>query len=305
MSGPRLPDFLVAGVAKSGTTSLQRYLEQHPDVFVPEIKERFHFIAPLHARIPRQDPHREKIQRRTVSSAADYPALFAPAGARRACGEVGTFYAYHHEAAIPAIRALLGDVKILLLLRNPVDRAFSAYTHFRGFGLERGTFEEGLAAEEQRRRDGWYAMWHYRAAGRYAAQVEAYRRAFSRVRVFLYDDLRDRPRDLLREVFGFLGVDDGFEPDTRTRHQVSGRPKSRALHELIGKESWARRLARPVARALLDEKQRERFVERYRMRNLARERMGAATRAALCEEFRGEVDRLEALLGRDLSAWRT
>jgi hypothetical protein len=304
MTTERLPDFLVAGVAKSGTTSLHRYLAQHPDVFIPEMKETFHFIAPVHAQIPPQDPHREKIQRRTVASWDEYEAQFRSSGGRRARGEVGTFYAYHHETAIPAIRSRLGDPRILLVLRHPAERAFSAYTHFRGFGLERGTFEEGLAAEERRRREGWYAMWHYRAVGFYAAQVEAFRGAFSRVRVFLHDDLRDRPRETMRDILSFLGVDETVELDLSVKHQVSGRPKSRVLHELIAQESRLRRLVRPLARALLTEEQRDRFVSRFRMRNLGREKMDPARRAQLCAEYRGDVERLERLTGRDLSAWK-
>ncbi len=302
MSTGPLPNFLVAGAAKCGTTSLFRYLAQHPDVFVPAEKETFHFLAPLYARIPDADPHGAVIRGRTVADGAAYAALFAGAGGCRAVGEVATFYAYHHDTAIPAIRRELGDARILLVLRHPVERAYSAWNHFRGYGLEPLDFEGGLAAESRRRAEGWYSMWHYAAAGRYAGQVRAFRAAFPEVLVLLQDDLLHGAADAMRRVFAFLGVDDRFRPDVTLKYMVSGRPRRPWLGPAA---AAARRAARPLLHRVTTPEQRYRALSWVRMRGLHKPAMAPATRAALLERFTPDVDALERELERDLSAWRT
>lgn len=297
------PEFLVAGVAKCGTTSVHQYLAQHPGVFVPQAKESFFFVSDVYKRIPAEDPHGQTIRGRTIGRFEEYLDLFAGRGGARVAGEVATFYAYHHASAIPRIRECLGDAAILILLRNPVERAHSAYWHFRGYGLEKLSFEEALDAEDTRMRRGWYTMWYYRHAGLYAAQVKAFRGAFSRVKVCLADDLERDGAGLMRDVYGFLGADASFRPDVSLKYMVSGSPRSAALNKLVSPPEGIKRWLRPLVRRLTPEAWRHRLRSQVRMRNLAKPAMEEATRRRLCSFYASDVAELGALLNRDVSHW--
>lgn len=303
MGKAAIPNFLVVGTAKSGTTSLFSYLIQHPQVFVPRTKESFFFLSGLYRSLSPADPHAQTIMSRTVATWPEYAALFAPAGEAPAVGEVGTFYGYHHETAIPLIQQHLGDVRIVFLIRNPVARAHSAYTHFRGYGLEKLPFGAALEEEERRMADRWYTMWYYKSVGRYVDQIEAYRRSFSRVAVYLYDDLRHAPLAFMKEAYRFLGVDDGFRPNVKIRYMVSGTPRSRLLHGLLMQQNPVRTLFRPLIRLFFDEQRRFEIVSRLNMRNIRKDEMLLETRRFLNGYFRDDVRRLGEMLGRNLSHW--
>jgi len=299
----RIPDFLIVGAAKSGTTSLWHYLRQHPDVFMPANKEPLYFAAPYYERMPDADPKAGLLRRCLVADWDAYLRLFEPAGDRRAAGEASQPYLYHHEITIPRIRERLGDPRILIVLRNPVERAVSAYTFLVRDGEEPRSLDECLDLEERRIRDGWSMSHFYRAAGLYAAQVKAYRDGFSRVGVWLYDDLKSDASAFVRSLYEFLGVDPAFQPDVETRHNISGIPTNRLVLWALRDTNPLRLAARPFARLLFPEPVRRRIVEGLRARHTRRMEVPPETRARLCALFREDILRLQDTIGRDLSAW--
>jgi hypothetical protein len=297
-----LPNFLIVGAAKAGTTALHEYLRQHPDVFLPaELKESF-FFAGLPESIPGPGGG---IASGAIRTLADYERLFEGAAGRRAIGEACVGYLYYHETAIPRIRTTLGDaVRIVIVLRDPVERAFSNYTHHVRDGIERLSFADALAAEGKRRAEGWWWGFQYRDASRYAGQVGAYLEAFGRdrVSVLLYDDLARDPRAFLRDLFGLLGVDEDFEPDTSIRHNPSGIPRS-ALARLL---SVQRHGPLGSLRALVPAALRRRAAARLEhslTSNLVKPELPPELRRELVAEFRDDVLALSRTIGRDLSAW--
>jgi hypothetical protein len=206
-----LPDFLIAGVPKAGTTALHAALVRHPDLFLPAVKEPKFFLSdgapPMTGGPGDVQTYQEHVWRQ-----ADYEALFdaAPAGALR--GEATPFYLYD-RAAHYRIKKLLPGVRLILLLRDPVDRAHSNWTHLWNAGLEpEADFRTACDAEEARRTAGWAYFWHYVALGRYGEQIEHLYRLFDRDRVLLlrYRDLKDSPADTLDRVCAFLGVRTGL-----------------------------------------------------------------------------------------------
>lgn len=305
MSTSTYPNFLVAGVAKAGTTSLYEYLVQHPDVYVPDIKESFFFTSDIYRNLPDADPHAAAIRKRTIYTFDDYLALFSNGAAAGAIGEVGTFYTYHHATTIPLIRERLGDVSILIMLRNPVDRAYSAYCHFRGYELETLSFEDALSAEAARIQDNWYTMWHYRQAGLYHDQVKAFTEAFSRVKVCFSEDFRQDAEGVMRDVYAFLGVDNSFKPDVSVNFMVSGQPRSSTLDKLVAPPAGVKRLLRPVVQRIIPEQWRHRFRSKVRMANMVKPVMHPETRAGLVEFYRDDVAKLGDMVGRDLGHWVT
>lgn len=199
----QLPDFLGIGVQKGGTTTLQRLLEQHPDLFLPKQKELHYFSL-----------HYGKGE-------AWYRQQFADARADQHCGEITPYYVFHPEA--PArIHALLPKAKLILLLRDPVERALSQFAHSRRLGLEPLELEQALKAEEERLEgaeevlaadDGCHRSHQehsYLARSRYEIQLERWLSLFPREQLFLCrsEELFEQPEQLWAELLAFLQLQD-------------------------------------------------------------------------------------------------
>jgi Sulfotransferase family len=301
--GP-LPNFLIAGAARSGTTSLANYVGEHPDAFIPARKETMFFIAEFYARTGSEDVFYSRVRTRyLVETIEQYRALFAPARGRAAVGEASVSYLYLHQMAVPRIRAILGDPRIIIILRDPVERALSAYTYVLREVAGTPSFEEFLALEAARRQGAWDTLYHPVQVGMYSRQVQAFLEAFSRVKILLYEDLCADPRGVMAEVYRFLAIDDAFVPAVRTAYNASGVPVSRGIYDLLYRSFVARRLLRPAFDAVMSEAAIVALKERVRRMLLRRPPLRPETEARLRALFTDDVTRLQDLIGRDLSAW--
>ncbi|ADP81038.1 sulfotransferase family protein [Pseudofrankia inefficax] len=232
-----LPDFLVIGVPKAGTTALHAALSRHPGLFLPAVKEPKFFLSegPPPARGGPGDAqtYQEHVWRR-----ADYEALFDPAAEDALLGEATPFYLYDLDAQ-NRIRRLLPKARLVVLLRNPVDRAHSNWTHLWAAGLEaERDFVRACALEEQRRAAGWAHFWHYVSQGRYGAQLAHLFSLFSRDQVLLlrYRELREEPVATLDKVCDFLGVATGqlgVVPSENVTPFVADTPVNAVLRALL------------------------------------------------------------------------
>lgn len=284
-----LPTFFLVGAPKAGTTSLFAYLQQHPEVFMSAVKEPHYFSY-----AGERKPHWG------VRTRAEYEALFAGADGARAVGEGSTWYLYS-ETAAEQIRRAVPEARILALLRNPVDRAYSSWAYRRQMGWEPlDRFEDAVAAEADRVAEGEPWDVHYVAAGRYARQVERYVEAFGRerVRVLLFEDLKADPAAVLADVFGFIGVDPSFEPGSLEAKNQTRLPRSVLLSKLLeGKGGLKAR-----ARGLVPAWARRPLGNALRGLNTAERRpLDPAFRAQLAATYRPDVEQLGRLLDRDLA----
>ncbi len=205
---------------------------------------------------------------------------------------------------IPLIKEISPEAKILILLRNPVYRAFSAYRHMLRDGRETLSFEEALKREPERMNANYEFIWYYKDVGFYERQVRAYLSAFGEagVKVCLQDDLDENPAEVVRDVFGFLGVDENFTPDFSRRLNLSSIPKSESLESfLTDYEHPVKRILRPVLLSTIGKENTERLVNYFKKRN--RLRMKSKTRKYLTETYREDILKLEKLIKRDLSTW--
>ena len=306
-----LPNFLILGAAKSGTTSLYDYLTQHPEVFTSPVKEPRYFAYAEDfgaagedppARPPMQGPGDEWANRNAVYTMDQYRALFAEAGDQQAVGEASPVYLYS-EAAPARIRQYLPDVQLVVMLRDPVERAYSHFMHLIKTGREPlRDFETALEAEPERRAQGWEWSWHYRALGFYHQQLQRYLRYFDRsqLHVYLFDDLKRDAVALAQDLFGVLGVDSSFAPDVSVQHRKSGVPRSARLQRfLFNPDNPLRRLSR----YLLPEGVRDRLLARMKNANVTKPPLPDAARARLAAAYRDDVRQLEGLIDRDLSGW--
>jgi hypothetical protein len=209
----RLPHFVIAGAPKAGTTALHAALATHPGLYLSPVKEPKYYLTG--GRPPSRSRHRgpgdAHSAQEWVWRREDYLSLFdgAPAGTVR--GESTPFYLYDRAAQARLVADVPG-VRVIVVVRDPVDRAYSNWAHLRADGLEPvADFLFAVRLEEKRIADGWAPFWHYRGLGRYGEQLRDLYRHLPREQVFLlrYRELVDRPTQTLDRVSGFLGVPAG------------------------------------------------------------------------------------------------
>ena len=248
----RLPDFLIVGAAKSGTTSLYYYLNRHPDIFMPEIKDPWFFSF-------KDDPPGYKSPEplhHVVWQMAEYLHLFSPAKEGQLLGEASPSYLYTYETAIQNIKKVYGDawqkLKIIIILRSPSERAWSQYSHFFKWFMEPLSFPEAIdpGIIRQRLEDNWNIFYDYLGFGLYDQQVRAYIEAFPHVRVYLHEELQQDSLAVVRDILQFLevpGAKDYTPPNISQVFNRSGVAKNKfvgALFKVI--------IQNPVSRYLVE-----------------------------------------------------
>ncbi len=294
-----IPNFLIAGVAKAGTTSLFYYLTQHPDVDIPR-KESFYFAREFYKNTGGDKPPYFRDKSRIIFTDEAYEKFYS-ACHKKAIGEVSTCYAYLHESAIPLIKQKSGDIKIIFILRNPAERAFSAYRHFHRTGDETLSFKDALSAEKSRMEKRWDFMWYYTDVGFYAKQVKAFKDNFSHVKVFLSEDLDANPHAVMTELFKFIDVNDDFIPDTGFRYNAAD---TLPIHRL--KNSTMNKLLKPFIKKFIPEKKRMAIRQKSRIPVEAPVlSMDADVKSYLLKLYHDDISELEKIIGRDLNAWKT
>ncbi|MDA8343909.1 MAG: sulfotransferase [Thermaerobacter sp.] len=293
------PNFLIIGAPRSGTTALYEGLAQHPEIFMSPRKEPW-FAGFTGDPGPWMGPR----DAQPVIGWADYERLFEGAGDANAVGEASTLYLASPEAP-QRIKDSLPNVRLIAILRNPVDRAYSNFLEHVQEGRESElNFARAIAAEPERRRRGWAPSWAYTGLGFYGAQLNRYFAQFPRDRmlVLLHDDLKQDRDALFRHIFDFLSVDSGVVPALPPRtNENSGFPRSRLLHAILTRPNPLR----SALRSVLDERQRKVVRAWLLRRTLDRPQLERALRTELIELFRADILRTGELVGRDLSAWLT
>lgn len=294
MSAPR-PNFFIVGAPRCGTTALYAYLDQHPDIYMPYHKEPVFFGADL------------KKRPRSFDDAA-YLKLFEPGARHARRGEATVWYLYS-ESAPSEIRAYSPDARIIIMLRNPVDMAYSLHSLMRFTGDEDiADFADALAAEPDRaagrrmgravsRPEGLRYSW----CGRYARHVRRWLDEFGAdaVKVILFDDLVANPAAVYRETLEFLGVDTDHVPEFDVVNRNKG-IRSRALQRITSSPRFYRVtgfLPGPAFHAL------RRLLKQLNTRYEPRPPMDVGLRLQLTREFATDVEELGQLIGRDLSSW--
>jgi hypothetical protein len=235
----RLPNFLIIGAAKSGTTSLARYLKNHPDVFMSP-REAPSYFAFANKPPANEGPTKEEIKRRVVWQLNEYRELFIEYGGQKAVGEKSSRYLMSPSAA-QAIYETIPEVRLVAILRNPADRAYSHFLHnLRRVCEPLIDFRAALAAEPERKRCNWSVNYLYREHGHYAEQLKRYYDLFSpdHIQILLYDDLVDDAAAVMRKICIHLGISEAVELPVAERHNASdGVPKNTWLQQLLTQEN--------------------------------------------------------------------
>ena len=297
----KLPNFLIVGAAKSGTSSLHQYLLQHPDILVPTFnKEGLSLKEP-------QFLIKSKVEKRLhfgIWEWKEYLSIFEDVEEQKVIGEASVFYLYYYEEAIKNIKSRLGnDVKIIILLRNPVDRAFSAFLHVSKSVKESLSFEDALAQEEGRlEKDlSLTPMVMYKDMGMYYSMVKAYKKEFKNVHVVIYEDFRDKTNITLDSVFKFLDVIPIEKLDFSLRHNVGGKEwRNINMKNLFQKDNLLKSIYFKLFPRIVKNIIKEKLL--YFSINKA-VTMNNKTKDALKSFFKEDINSLSNLIQRDLTHW--
>ena len=302
----RRPDFLLVGAPKAGTTALHAALAGHPDLYLSKVKEPKYYLCGDSPPPAYKGPGDAHSNREWVWQRQRYLDLFADAPAEARCGESTPFYLYHRDAR-RRIAADLPDVKLVAVLRDPVDRAYSNWMHLWSDGLEPCADVVEACAREQHRVDaGWAPFWHYRGLGMYGRQLADLFDHVDREQVLVlrYRALVDAPRATLNRVSRFLGVREDVVteiPKGNSRPFVAPSARTRLLGPLVraGASAGAHfppQVWRTVSRPLVG--------QLHQRGNPARPRLTPEQREALLEPFLDDIGLLEEVTGEGYDEWR-
>ena len=217
----KLPNFLIAGFEKCGTTSVYNYLSQHPQNYMSPIKEP-NFLERDWETFSGQKKAR-------IDTLEKYQDLFAQVDNQVAIGEASPNLLFHHQSSIPRIQQYVPDAKIIAILRDPVERAYSDYLmHIRDEINDGG---KALIEQLNHGRESSYTL----KKGLYYTPIKQFLDSFGidKFKVFLYEDLVRDSTAFMQEIYTYLNVDPSFVPDTSRKAQVSEVPRSRVINKLL------------------------------------------------------------------------
>jgi hypothetical protein len=289
-----LPNFIVIGAAKAGTTALYWYLAEHPAIFMSPVKETNFFAYGLddNGQLLWGDPD---VHRFPVKSLAEYEALFAKAGDAVAVGEASTMYLECPQSAA-RIRDLLPATRIICGLREPVDRAYSDYQmYLRNRGRRLEPARDLVATSPWARPDSrWMQI------GKYHHQLSRYFDVFPReqIHVFLFDELKRNPLGVVQELYRFVGVDPAFVPDFTTPHNIGGMPTNMLLERVLTNRTLKSAIEPWVPAVAAN------WLRRLRTRSMRQApSLPAELKKQLKGQFRDDIASTSRLIGRSLEHW--
>jgi hypothetical protein len=300
----RLPTFLVIGAAKAGTTSVYYYLSEHPEIFMSPLKEvRFFGDGD-----------------KTVNNIDEYKALFKTSGNYKMFGEASPQYLIRSSSAPSQIKKLIPNAKLVVLLRDPADRAYAHYVYANfSLGLKNqfsyskswqiGDYSRLIRELPQPltrstlKKTEWTAHHFGLVSSFYADDLQNYLKVFSRenFKILLYDDLKADPIKTMADIYTFLDVDSSFVPNIETRHNVTYIPNTDYLDSLLKDSS----IVKNLIKGFIPKSFKERLVNFTRQVNYSKryQPLNSEDRKILIDIFREDILQTQELLGRDLSHW--
>ena len=292
------PNFIIIGAMKAATTSLYTYLKQHPDIFMTKVKEPMFFNNFNQITDFKVLGNKSK----KVNSLLDYFSMFSSVENESAIGEASPAYIYNEKAPY-LIKEHLTDVKIIAILRQPTDRAYSNFLHTKRADRENvNSFEQAIKIEKERISDNWSPLYHYIQKGFYSVQLKRYYNLFPKenIKVYLFEDVVKNPKETLKDIFKFLNVDENIEIDVSKKSNVSGTPKG-ILGFILKKMRYYNLMPKFAISDYLPT-----FIISLLFKSVYKdtEKLDSVLRKELTDKYyREEILKLEKLIDKDLSNW--
>jgi hypothetical protein len=309
-----LPNFIIIGTQKAGTGSVYTYLSQHPEIAMSATKEPMFFCysdgkldLPFPADMGSEinDDLAERYGVSVIKSWDHYCALFRNSGSRKIRGEASTWYLYSPGSARRISQRLPGDTKCIAMLRNPAERAYSAYMYFLRRGIQLpSSFEDAVRQSKTRTHPHWLKLWHMVQRGFYSEQVRRYQELFGeRLRVYLFEEFVADPIRVIRDICSFLEVDSNFVPDTSGIYGKSGLPEGTGRRIVYDAMQLLRDVARPFKAYVPPVINRR--VTRFENALLSKAPLETDLKLGLLRIYQEDILKLQHLMKRDLSEWTT
>ncbi len=302
MENKKLPDFLIVGTAKAGTTSIAKYLIQNDQVFIPYRKECT-FFSGMEGNF--KGPKDKWVNEAIIKNIEDYLDLFETAQSNKVTGEASPDYLYFYEKTILNIKKHYQErqqafPKIIIILRNPIDRAFSHYMHFVRDFVETESFAKALNLEKERKEKNWQWPYQYKEVGLYFDQVKALLSNFDEVLVLFYDDLVKDAHNTMNLINDFIGLRP-FNYDLNKKYNESGKPQNEYLGKVLLKIKGTP-FIKKVMPSYIYYKAKEK-KDKLLLRNLKKMVILSEDKEYLKEYYKEDVGKLSVLLNKDLSHW--
>lgn len=281
-----LPNFIIIGAPRSGTTSLYNYLKEHPEIFMCPIKE----------------PNFFSINSKNYSLET-YQNLFSKVKDEKAIGEASPSYLRYKEAPI-RIKQLIPECKIMMILRSPVERLYSSFNYSKYQGLNEGTFIDFITKEFNEQDEFWYSFSQMIKKGLYCNPVKRYREIFGadKVKIFYYDELAIDRLKLVKDACDFLEVNSSFTHNLKKKYNISGIPIFPAFSRFMAKPN----IIKNVLKYIVPKTHREKLKKGIMKLNMKLEKNRISENAKkhlLDVYYYGDIKNLEIILNKDLSAW--
>lgn len=310
------PDFIVAGAAKCGTTTLFDFLDGHPQIYMSPLKEPHFFCTDirfsnfsneyLHSFRSRnfnlerylQGDMKEKIYDWYIEDESEYLQLFRKRTDEKAAGEISNGYLFSKTAAVNILKSI-PDAKIIIILRDPSSRAYSHYMANLRDGRTSNEFITELNSDLNKEKKGWCISHNYIEMGLYYEQVKRFTDIFpsENIRIYLFDDLKHNPQALCEDLFKFIDVDPDIQINYQKKRNEARMPKSANLNRLVTQTGLKRKLFR-----LFPESRREQIKSMFYRKEPAA-KLTAEHRRILIPYFRDDILKLQNLINRDLKNW--
>jgi sulfotransferase family protein len=295
-----VPNFTIIGAAKSGTTALYTYLALHPEIYMSPIKEPNYFSLDYFSENIKNSS--TEIERkwwkssydRAVKTLDNYTLLFEGVEREKAIGEASPSYLSSPTAA-ENIQRHNPDIKLIAILRDPAQRAFSR--HIQLLRDRKDTPKEFMNIL---RSNDWRTRM-YTSPGFYHKCLLPFINRFPKeqLKIFLYEDLTRDPTTLLLNIFEYLEVSTGFTPDFTKKWNVSGIPRSQLLHKMVWKQpEWVRSIVKPVLSSKAKDK-----IRTLAHKNLEKPQLDDEAKRHLISIYRDDILQLQDYIDRDLSTW--
>jgi hypothetical protein len=300
-AAPVQPSVFLIGSTKSGTTSLYHYLMAHPAVYLPLLKEPHFFAMPEYSTQSRNTPGDCDCIEDLTHDMEAYLRLYSPCRPDQVALDCSTSY-LNYSLSAERIRQFNPEAKILAILRHPVERAFSAYSHLVRENLERLNFSEALKEEPQRSALGYGGLWRYREHGHYTKNLMNFEKVFgrSKMKVMLFDDLITDPTALLEKIYDFLNLKPVM-PASFLAHNISGKVRLHSPYVFLKKPHTVKTILKKVLPLKLLQSAKARVLAHLTTKLSLSEKDASE----LSAYYQTEIADLETWLGRDLSDWKS
>lgn len=288
-----LPDFMIIGAAKSGTSSLFYYLNQHSQVYIPKVKEPwfFHLYRTKNTNIPRKN---------IISQFSDYLALYENSN-KLLLGDASTIYLYDYKNVINNIKSIYGEnyrsIKIIIILRNPTERAYSHYLNHVRDNTEDNTFEICFNKSKENKLDFYNEYFKY---GLYFNQVKAYMESFDNVKIIFSENFAIHKKYTIESIFDFLNID--FEKiDLNINRNKTGYSRLNFLYQIIQSDkNFFKQIVKKIIPYKLGLKVKSSLIDLL----LYKPKIHNDLKIDINNYYKEDIDNLKRILDEELLEWK-